>query len=666
MKTHLIASWMLLPATFAWAATPTQPAPSPVLSLAPADALAIVYIEKPTDLLRHPLLATLQEGCNGEPVAVLKPLAEVFAGPTFLSVCGTPMNLAEFRVELASRPTLPEADFFKKLDEEVLPGIGKLAFVDPSGGVGTSGLLRTIRLPGPMPIVVFAAAKDGTIYGSSRRSDVEAWLQGEPLPPRFVDSDEYKRLYGGQATRPDALAYVNLRPLMPLALAEAERSGMGPLSKVLRLDGLEAAGLTVQWAVPPAAARLTVATANTEGGLTELLGPRNAALEIPSLVPSDYTFVVRGAVDNGAAMWDRLASLLDSIDPDIAGEFRQECLEFRDEIGFDPYADFLGNIVDEGMVAVRVISPERIQWLAAARLADPVAFQSQVAAMASAFDLPFSAWIYRDVVIQSTPPDSRVRLALACVDDFVVVAEDAENIREAVDARRDGAAIAQSSGFLAVRKHLPAEMARFAFADVSRLLRVFAEEIEKDTESAGILEMVRRIAGGEVGVGLAVSGSPGLLAADVVLNEGGDAAGVRSAMWSTVSTGITQARQAAVQALSASNMRFILMGCQMFANDHKNVWPAALSDLVRNGSFTLRMFDSPRRDSGVVLTVDNVDRESCYLYRPGTGLAPTEVVVCERELQNGSANFGFVDGHVERITGDRAAELLAMMKSFGR
>ena len=145
---------------------------------------------------------------------------------------------------------------------------------------------------------------------------------------------------------------------------------------------------------------------------------------------------------------------------------------------------------------------------------------------------------------------------------------------------------------------------------------------------------------------------------DAVLNDamGSDA---RRVLWQSFTASLGASREQAKRLVSAANVKGIVVSCLIHANEHKGAWPDAVSQLVQNGSCALDQFDSPFRDQTIMLTVDNVDRESYYLYRPGTGLDPREVVVCERELRGGGANFAYADGHVEWVEGERAVQLLA-------
>ncbi|UCG17310.1 MAG: hypothetical protein JSV19_04610 [Phycisphaerales bacterium] len=661
MKAHRILFCMLAIAPVT-GAKETRPAHSPVLSLAPADAGVIVYADKPAGLL-GPLTATVPAE-EADVRASLKSATELFSGPTLVAVVGTPMALGEFRIEFATRLSRPEIDFFKKLDELLLTELAKDVFGGSAGKVESSGLLRIIRLPGPLPIALFTAAKDGIVYGSTRRANAEAWLEGHDLDERFVASDEYKRLFGEKPTTPDALVYFDLRPFIPLLEMEAGRQGLSSVFSTLELERLESAGLTAQWSTPELKMRLAVAMADGEGGLAELLAPRNGALEIPSVLPPDYTFFVRGAFCTAADSWNWLNDLLDAVDPDIVREFNQECAEFRNDFGFDPHTDFLGNFIDEWMFAGRIDATGIRQWVTAARVANPDLFRSHVAALTAAFELPFATWTYGDVFIQAPPPDAGPRFAMACIDDYMIVTSDSEAMQEIVDARSEGTTAMKSRGLASLTRHLPKETSCFVFADLAQLCNVFVDAVGNDcAPPAEIIELMRNVARSKAAAGVTVSTAPGLLAFDAVLSNamGSDA---RQVLWESLTASLGASREQSKRLVSAANVKGIVVSCLIHANEHKGAWPDAMSQLVRDGSCAPEMFRSPFQDKTTALTVDNVDRESYYLYRPGTGLEPQEVVVCERELRGGGANFGYADGHVEWVEGDRAVQLLAKMKQM--
>jgi prepilin-type processing-associated H-X9-DG protein len=91
----------------------------------------------------------------------------------------------------------------------------------------------------------------------------------------------------------------------------------------------------------------------------------------------------------------------------------------------------------------------------------------------------------------------------------------------------------------------------------------------------------------------------------------------------------------------------------MHAHENKKRWPESLEVLVAEGSVTAEQLAPPFPESA--------DRQ--YVYRaPANPSDKSEVVIGDPHLRDGGANFGFVDGRVEWITGSRAEELLSRLQ----
>lgn len=123
---------------------------------------------------------------------------------------------------------------------------------------------------------------------------------------------------------------------------------------------------------------------------------------------------------------------------------------------------------------------------------------------------------------------------------------------------------------------------------------------------------------------------------------------------------VQQGRTRARQVQSMSQMRQLLMGVQLYAQDHKRAYPEKLEDLGRYlGGMLPRMLTNPldpqRRPGYVYLkpagTVDAVKPETALIYEawekwPACGIA-----------------VGFADGHVERLTNE--GQVREMIKAAG-
>lgn len=645
----LVAMLLAVP-VFGESTTPAAPA---VLALAPEDALSIIYLAKPSDIFSHPIWAISE--ANEDPILAdfLENTAGTFSGPTMVAMCGTPQNPLGWRFEFAIRPDDGVEAFYAKLEDAWLPAVAGAA-VQPAPRLERSGDFRILRLPAPLGIGLFLADKDGVVYGSSRITDVTTWTSGEALPPRFVDGADARKLPADQLAGTDALFYMNFRPVMPLATVELDRVFPG-LAASLGLDKLEFGALTASWSRTGPQVDVVFGLP-ADAGMLELLASRNSPLDIAGLVPADYSTFVRATMTTAADDLERLNAILDTIDPAVVAEFRTECAEFRQEYGFDPLSDFAANLVDEWILAVKVQADGGFVPLIAARLGDAEKFNRQADLLIRGFKLEVSTTPVEGGVIYSAAPESGVRFAWTAVGDHLLMSNSVESIQEAIEARTAGRTLLTAPALTSVTPRLPAESSRLFFANLSELARLALHEANNDPDVAALLEPLQKLTEANAGAALSVSRGDGVLSLRLAASPSADES-VRATAWHSIGQSIACDRAYSRRLVSAANIRGLITACLIYANDHKGAWPESLGVLIESGDIAPEMLRNPYKGG-----CDN-SGESFYLYRNGTGLAPEDVVICERELQDGGGNFGFVDGHVEWLDGDRARELHALIRS---
>ncbi len=651
-------------ATDAEAGKATKATCPAVFALAPDDALGIVYLARPGDLFAHRLWSTPELEIAPTTRELFEGFAALFSGPTMIAVCGTPPNPLTMRVEFAVRPQQDVDAFFATLNDKWLPLIGREAGMS-AGGVQSTGTLRTFQLPPPMPFVLYAGARDGVIYGSTQRADVAAWQSGEALPGRFAESDRAAKLPTDAFTSADAFVYFDAQPAILITRQEFEREFPG-LFTDLGLERLEFIALSAAWSNKAPQVDATVGLAEDgPAGIWDVLAPRNGPLAIPSVVPADYTIFVRGAMASAADNVDALNDVLWAIDPDIVREFQQECGEFKADFGFDPLADFAGNLVDEWIWAARLDPGTGMQWLGAARLADASALQWQMDALSRAFDLNWDVASQHGATVYTALTPGTSQWSWAAVGDYLVFSNAVAPVAEAAAAQASGQSLPATSGLREVARGLPADTAHLAYLNLAPLAQLAAEEAKGKGAPVAMLDVLNRMAQTEAGVGLSVARGEGTVNLRLA---GSDAINAETIELSgkMVTLSLMRARAQSKRIVSMSNMRGIVAGCMLYANDHKNAWPPSLAVLIEQDLASPEMFRDPRDTSAVAITADNVDRVGSYLYRPGTDLGPTEVVLCERVLRDGGASFAYADGHVAWIEGAEAAELLARMPTATR
>jgi prepilin-type processing-associated H-X9-DG protein len=117
-----------------------------------------------------------------------------------------------------------------------------------------------------------------------------------------------------------------------------------------------------------------------------------------------------------------------------------------------------------------------------------------------------------------------------------------------------------------------------------------------------------------------------------------------------------QARGRASQAVAASNMKQILLGCVMYAEDHKGAFPADFQALMKTQPAMMpQLFKHPMMP----------EKEIGYVYVRPTKAAPAQQVVVYEAWDVPPARLmvGFADGHVEQMDYPRFEKVLEQSKA---
>lgn len=116
---------------------------------------------------------------------------------------------------------------------------------------------------------------------------------------------------------------------------------------------------------------------------------------------------------------------------------------------------------------------------------------------------------------------------------------------------------------------------------------------------------------------------------------------------------LAAARERANRVRSASNMRMILQGVMLYANDHKGAWPDDLKVLIKEADLNPVVFRNPR----------NPEADPAYVYLkpadPAKGPGDLIVLYEDPKTVTEGVNVGFWDGHVDFMTTQSFNESLA-------
>ena len=124
---------------------------------------------------------------------------------------------------------------------------------------------------------------------------------------------------------------------------------------------------------------------------------------------------------------------------------------------------------------------------------------------------------------------------------------------------------------------------------------------------------------------------------------------------------LMRGRQAALRVQSASNIRQMLQGCMLYANENKGKYPPTLQELEKSMA---AIMEDAKRMQQVFTNPTKPDVKPGYVYVPpaqGFKATPDTVVIYEshKDFADG-INVGFADGHVEFVADKkRFDEMLA-------
>ncbi|MFH0983763.1 MAG: hypothetical protein V2A79_19785, partial [Planctomycetota bacterium] len=642
------------------AAAAEQPSDlSTLLADAPADALAVVYLQRPADLLTHPLwLEPFKDDVPPPALEALQVLAALFDGPTAVVVTGSPLRPDLLAVTLTAKVSMDREAFFKALDQQLLAALNRVKALPGAGAIGfdRTGDLAIVRVPTALPVHLTFALRDGYVRAGSNRALVDAWLTPPPdaageKPKTFPDSDDFKRLVPNASQPPDLLLYVNCRSLIPmaqLALREFPQA-----FDLLGLQQVEAAGLTAAWSEGRTTADLTVCLADAPSGVMQLFQSADRPVNVARLFLPDTVFMVGGKFESGAALTERVNEFLNLVDPEIVQEYEQERSEFLGEFGFDIQADFLGNFVDEWAVAVRPTEGRLPEPTLAVRLGDPAVFDAHLRALAGAFDLKFDVTAYREVNVFK-PLSARITAAYGVVGDYLVVGPDVAAVCRMVDAWHDHKSLNEFAAYRTMAERWVGGASLFGYVNVSKLMGLALQNDELQLDSAAgvdeqFVEGLRQLAAGDAAVGLTLGAAPGRLKLALELAAGEQNRLLASkAFGLSIGASLARARELSKRTASVANLAGIANAAKIHAGEHKGEWPASLAELLQSGAISLEALRNPY-DGTAPRTLADADRESYYLCRKNIpkGVAATEVVAGEREIRRGEgANFAYADGHV--------------------
>jgi prepilin-type processing-associated H-X9-DG protein len=694
--------------------TPSQPAASTqpsarkpgmpsaaetLIDLIPDDAVVMLQIERPQRVLPpkliEPFFGALAD--NKTTAAAWVEAVKRIPGPLVIGFFAPPpdKDLSDFFIFMGL--TGPGVDAHDLIEKSFLPAVQATARDE-------SGLTLKFRKDGeigrlldPNDVPVFAYAVKGKVaFGSTKVQLTSRWLHGDWPKSRWVAEPGVRRMVGRLPKEFSARVLVNPVPLVAQLRKPAPNSLEELAMKVFAPADFQAAAVDLTWGMEIISLRATVALADECHGLVRVLARPTTPARVLGVFPEDFVAVGRIGWNSAADLVDGIYAVTDEFDETISAEYREELAEFKKETGVDWDQGIIGNLVGELAFGVRLDFTRKnpIGWSVVFPLGDEAGFREQFDKLTAYFDLQFEDTEKDGVVVRKTkvakgepPRDVQLPPAASFLSEGFYLALDhgllitGSNAEIVADVAKQAAAGKQplpaapnlracytvlgDPNHMALMLDIEQLKNKAPFVPLAAgplmgplLTRGFvglSASVHEHVAKVDFLWSLRNAAGKQPE---AKTSAPAPIDTDEAI----------ASLIKTMGASIANARRQAQQTLAAATMRNIGQALQLYAQEHKGAFPESLEALLRAQPDLLspKTLTSPYSGKGPK-SLDEVKAKSWFVYRAGLNATSKadEVVLGEREVHDGGANFLFVDGHVEFIPEPRATELLKVIAGEG-
>jgi len=521
--------------------------------------------------------------------------------------------------------------------------------------------------------------KDKRALLSTRPLDVLHWRSGAWPKGAWGDRTEVKSLLARLSKDAAVTVLVNPDPLIRLIPDPKPNSNEDLALRILAPTDVKAAAAEFSWDKRAIQFRVLASLADPCRGVLGALSGTGGSSNSFGILPEDFFVVGRVGFTSGASIIDGLYRISDSFDAAISEEYRTEIGEFQKDTGVNFTTEVLGGLTGEAVFGLRVdfMKSPPIAWTVVAPLGNAEQFADSTAKLEKHFGLKAATVPVGELPVRFVRDGGPI--AWAIHDKRLIIAESPQTIGEIAAMKTSG---------------ISGEPRRETLRNCRKALGGFEQvcvlaDVDQFFAKAPIGAMVlgangtRLLRGTTAGVSFTTRDRVAELKLHWMKNapsrdkkkntaqdpseepSNDDDAFQLEPLVSLIAETTGNARSQAQRTVVMSNMRAIGQALHIWANDHKNQFPATLEELVTAGIVSIDQFANPYDGTGP-RRAEEVTRDGNVIYRPGLTPSsdPGEIVLAEKSIVNGEgANFLFVDGHVEFIPEPQASELIEKIKS---
>ncbi len=516
----------------------------------------------------------------------------------------------------------------------------------------------------------FFTIRNKRMFLSNNKNIVEAISQDKvPFESTLAENEKFTTLLKNLQTG-DFLVYCNIRSILKPFEANITVEGR-KIYQAFGIDKFDAIGYSARMKGDDLEIFSSLTFEDTGLGLPKIFAQPNTSTSSIDFVPPDYAVYGRFCTADASGAWDEMKNIVRKIVDDIAWrDFNNDLKRLKQERGVDLEEDIVGNLGDEIAFALKFPPLAGTpSVLLIAEIKNEEKAQEAISRWMSKIKLTPVEAVHKNVRIYSVFTKAGLQPAYAIVDKHLIFGLSPTIVMSAVDAKKSKNNLKEDRYFKRAADRLPEKNAAALYVDTRRLneflfnalRKVYGKEMD-DEQKEIINILLERYAQ----LAERIHPSAAALSTDgntINIRYIGSVAQAELA-FSAMAMTLAPSTQKSRRIVCAENIKQILLGCYLYANDHKGNFPDKLSDLYPNYVSDLKVFQCPAKRKKI-RTKNEIDAKTAYILIKGiTKKDRFDRVAIYEPIENhgDGCNVGFVDGHVKWVEEKGLEKLLSESK----